>query len=362
MKNNSDLIELVYELLEGVKSPDNSTQFKLQESLKLIRTESPFLYSYLRDSLEVLEDAVTKQNVQKIETISEVILTRLSYFGNWLPEKNKTISLITDGTIQSDEIKPFIRLSSQAYEDFYINQNKLLKEKLKEKVFDDNSKKRYVPIEINKNINHVLRKTYAVNIIETLIGIFNQVGVENGRWLDVGCGVGYIVNAVNQEIYPSGKWVFQGCDLQENRIKFAKANSAANRKYTCENAFSVIKDLNDKGEKPNIISMFEFCEHFEDPAHLIQSVSKLSVDAIVIGTPLMQKHFAPMDNTPDPVHLWGFTRVSMEKIIKSTGFEVLLTSENRVGHYNTGLDWLTVVAVTPKIKNKINAKFVPQNN
>ncbi|TDR23773.1 methyltransferase domain-containing protein [Marinicella litoralis] len=363
MTNNSDLITRLTELIQEIDRAPTSSENpgKLSLTVEKIEAEWPFLYAYLADSFKALKRAIENQVLSRIKKLCGVINSRLSYFGNWDSTHNITIAMINDGRIKPNEIKPFIRFDTKAYEAFYTQQNIKLKEKLKSKVFNDYSDQSYVPIELKSKINHVFRKTYAVNVIETMIGVFNSLGVDKGRWLDVGCGVGYISNAVNQNIYSSKNWEIHGCDLQESRIEFAKKNAAKHKKYTCDDAFSVIKNLNDKGEKTNIVSMFEFCEHFADPADLIQRVSALSVDAVVIGTPLQQKLVSPLDKKPDPVHLWGFTRESMEHIFKTTGLEILLSTENKIGYYGEGLDWLTIIAVTPEIKNKIDASFAPQN-
>lgn len=358
---NSDMTTELYELLQNlcVSSDLAHREEEFAAIVELTESTSPFLYSYLFDSLGALKRAIGKQSLPEIEKLVDVIEIRLSFYAHWEQGCNRTIELINKGFIKPNEIKPFVRFDELSYEAFYANQNKVLEEKLKHKVFVDNSNQTYVPIELSKNINHVFRKTYAVNVIETLIGIFNVLGVESGRWLDVGCGVGYISNAVNQNLFSSNNWKIQGCDLQQSRVAFAKKNAAKNKFYTCENAFSCIEKLNEKGEKTNIVSMFEFCEHFADPANLIERVCGLSVDAVVIGTPLEQKLDAPFNKMPDPVHLWGFTRRSMEQFFKSTGLEILLSTENKVGYYNQGLDWLTIIAVTPEIKDQIDANFIP---
>lgn len=351
------------QLIENLNSKIQHSNFDKQNHLELfelssrIEKEHPFIFSYLLDSLEAFLSALKHEKKEKAAILANVINARLKYLPNWFETKsNLTINLINENLIDLRFIKPFVRGTNTDYREFYLNQNKKLEEKLKYKKFNDNTDKDYEAIRLEKNINHTFRKTYAVHIVELMMGILKSVNLDNCLWVDIGCGIGQITNAVNSNIYSPTQWEIIGCDLQKSRISYANKNKTKNKNYFATDAFNYISKTK---VNPNIISMFEFCEHFEDPAKLINNVSKLNPDVIILGTPLKQKISAAFDKKPDPAHLWGFTKESMTQIIKTqTNFNILATTENYVGLYGGGLDWLTVIAVSNSIHEKIKQNFV----
>ncbi|MFC3195044.1 class I SAM-dependent methyltransferase [Marinicella sediminis] len=357
--NNPTLTEQLHQCVQLIqtKNINDRTLSEMQSVMAQLQHNDRFMLAYLGDTLKAMINSLKNNQRVRLKKLATVLLARLSAFDHWCQEGNETIGLINSGQINPCSIKPFVRFDQAAYDQYYQEQNKSLSAELKTKQFKDHSNQDFVPIELTKNINHVFRKTYAVNIIETLIGIFRQLGVNEGRWLDVGCGVGYITNAVNPYLYGTDQWQIKGCDLQPSRVAYASKNASAGKQYSCEDAFSLIARLAEEGKKTNVVSMFEFCEHFSDPAKLIRQTCELPVDVVVLGTPLEQKVNYPMNKEPDPVHLWGFARGAMEAIIETTPMDVLLVTETRLGGVGPGLDWLTVVAVSKPMSGRIQQEY-----
>lgn len=98
----------------------------------------------------------------------------------------------------------------------------------------------------------------------------------------------------------------------------------------------------------DIISMFEFCEHLEDPLSLLQAINQYPFKLMVIATPLSQKLELPGDKSPNPVHLWSFSVAALSTKLASLGLGVIYDSAIKVGSHTRGIDWLTVVACKPE--------------
>lgn len=366
---------LISQLQENIKpllNQENMILLDHQALVKIlldIKNIDLFLFSYLRDTINLYAKIIgnTRDNNElnnkttRIGRLLNALTTRLTYFHHWDGD-NTTIAMIKNKDIPFNKIKPFIRKSNEEYENYYAAQNETIKQRLNEKINDStqpNIDLQNVPIVLKKSLAHSYRKTYVVHLIEFLMGLLDtsESDINNKTWLDIGCSIGLISNAVDSSLYAKSKWKIIGCDLQENRIKYAQHLSASNRNYFAKDAFRLISQMQDDNKSIDIVSMFEFCEHFEDPVKLIQKAANLDIKVIVIATPLAQKLNAPFNDEQDNVHLWGFTRESMEAIVKSTDMQIFSITENRIGTYHHGFDWLTTVMVRSDILDKINTIF-----
>ncbi|MGJ8663672.1 MAG: class I SAM-dependent methyltransferase, partial [Marinicella sp.] len=177
----------------------------------------------------------------------------------------------------------------------------------------------------------------------------------NNKWLDVGCGNGSIANAVNSKRFSSNLWKIHGCDLQENRIKIAQNNARKMRYFYQENVLDRLQKNSHATNQYDIISMFEFCEHFVDPYSLLAEMSKKQFKLIVIATPLEQKFTSNADTEPDPAHLWSFSAQAWIKMLSKLNLKTIYHSEISVGQHTKGLNWLTVVAAKPQVYDLVNS-------
>ncbi len=319
--------------------------FNQQETAPLLNyiKGHPFLYTYLRDVVKQIEKELIQN--QNIKQWIEVIQKRMDYFRHWNLENNQTIDLILKAEISPDEIKPHIRHSNQEYHKFYQKQNEKVGQRVHKHKAPFSRFKNSNPLVLNGHYDHCIRKTHAVNVIETHMSILEKMGIDiNKKWLDIGCGNGLIVNGVNPHKHMASDWKMFGCDLQENKIKIAQRRACKNRQFFQENVLDNLAENKSLKSQYDIISMFEFCEHFEDPMALLTDISKHQFKLVVIATPLNQKMNAIKDQTPDPVHLWSFDASAMIKMLEKLNLKIIYDSKINVGRHTKGLNWLTVVA------------------
>lgn len=328
------------------------------EVLKNIESDL-FLYSYLRDSVIAIKN-LGDEIGPKHMNLFQVMAKRLSYLPNWQIENNSTIELILNNTIHPTAIKPHIRLTDEEYEAFYANQNKRIGERLHRlKSTPFNRFKSHTDLVFNpKNFDHIIRKTQALSVIESFMGILEKYPISiNHKWLDVGCGNGSIANAVDSKRHSRSHWQIQGCDLQQNRIAIANARASYKRNFYQQNVLDILQQNSGIDDQFDIISMFEFCEHFADPYALLKAIVKNDFKLMVIATPLAQKLNKSEDSTPDPVHLWSFSADAIITMLEQLGLKVVYHSEVHVGQYTKGLNWLTVVATKPSTYESLASEF-----
>lgn len=366
----------ISQLQENIKSLVKQEKLSLLDHQELVKNLSDikntdlFLFSYLRDTINLYAKIIanTKDNAglspksKRINRLLNTLIIRLEHFHHWDGD-NTTIAMIRNNEIPFDKIKPFIRKSNKEYDEFYEQQNEKVKARIKNKIKDHtirpNIHLNKVPVVLKKSLAHGYRKTYVVHLIEFLMGVLDAAdnNQEEKHWLDIGCSKGSISNAVDSSLYANSPWKIIGCDLQNNKIEYAQYISAKNREYFSEDVFELVRKMDLDNKSIDIVSMFEFCEHFEDPIKLIQKVANLNIKMTVVATPLAQKMNAPFNDEQDNAHLWGFTRQSMEAIVNSTDMHIFSITENRIGTYNHGFDWLTTVMVRADILEKINTVF-----
>jgi|SRR5690606_18846865 len=347
LKIHQDLISATTDFIQS--SAEEQLTSKFIENLVHDVKSEPFLYAYLRDLIIAIE-GLNSSNLEDMLSLLNTLVERLKHFHHWQSDNNKTIELIENNIIHADEIKPHIRFSDADYEKFYANQNANLGKRLKNlKKTPFNRFKSNTNLVFN-HYDHSVRKSHALNVVETFMAILENSDIKlNNKWLDVGCGTGQIANAVNPKRHTNKQWEIHGCDLQKNRIRVAKNNACKNRYFHQENVLNKLQNNNIKETEFDIISMFEFCEHFADPFSLLRDISENNFKIMVIATPLAQKLNSINDSSPDPVHLWSFTTNAIIKMIDKMELKTIYHSEIGVGSYTKGLDWLTVVAAKPKI-------------
>lgn len=353
---HQDILSNVTDFIQSDVSQQQLSKYIINLTQKI--KSQPFLYAYLRDLIVALEKRDCSE-IEKQLNLLKTLAERLKHFHHWQTGNNKTIELIEQNIIHANEIKPHIRFSDADYKKFYDNQNEIIGERLKKhKKTPLNRFKSHTDLVFKKNYDHMIRKSHALNVIETYMAILENLDIGvNKKWLDVGCGNGLIANAVNSKRHTKNQWQIHGCDLQDNKIQVAKNKACKNRYFYQENVLDKLQNNNLKETEFDIISMFEFCEHFADPFSLLKDISKNNFKIMVIATPLEQKLNNINDSVPDPVHLWSFTTSAMIKMIKELGLKIIYHSEIGAGRYTRGLDWLTIIAVKNNFFNFFEKKF-----
>jgi 2-polyprenyl-3-methyl-5-hydroxy-6-metoxy-1,4-benzoquinol methylase len=331
--------KLAAALMSAISSGDAE---KIRVVVDEMRAKKPFLYSVLHDTLSA---AISRAKDGKpIEAFIKVVDVRLQSLMNWRQEGNETVAAINRGEIYADAIKPHIRLAPAAYDRFYADQSAKIGSRPASASRVDHDVDS-LSFDLPMNINHAYRWTYAVSLVETVLGITKLLsgGNEALRWMDIGCGTGNFANNVNPRRFGVQEWDIVGCDRQEGKIEVANRQKARGRSFFTADAFDMLDNYKTQGESFHLVSMFEFLEHLDDPLRFISQLGTFSPKFVLAASPLEQKLKSPRDVKPDRVHLWSFSLRSWQQMFKLAGFEVVYSSEVRVGSYIGGLDWLSVL-------------------
>ncbi len=161
-----------------------------------------------------------------------------------------------------------------------------------------------IKIKREKSPQVYLSKCYA-----TYFGILKALKGERGRKiLDVGCGLGYLTFALN-----GTENVARGIDVSSNAIERARNNFGDLYENIDLEEFVRVTD-----EKFDFLIAAEIIEHLQDPMRFV----KLAFEAIdhggklILTTPNKDYHEADSIwfTDPPPVHLYWFTRKSLEVI------------------------------------------------
>jgi 2-polyprenyl-3-methyl-5-hydroxy-6-metoxy-1,4-benzoquinol methylase len=141
-----------------------------------------------------------------------------------------------------------------------------------------------------------------------------QKYVKSGDLLDIGCGVGWFLEAAMAEGFN-----VSGHELSGNLAQFTSEHLGI-KVHQC--AVSEIKD------KFDVITLFDVIEHLEDPVGLLRSVRSLLNDGgiILIFTPNYDSlgiQYLKSDSSLvcPPAHLTYFTRGSVERLSDVLGME-----------------------------------------
>jgi 2-polyprenyl-3-methyl-5-hydroxy-6-metoxy-1,4-benzoquinol methylase len=302
----------------------------------------------------LLAAADSPPNGRSTREFLQVIKTRVQSLSNWQQQGNETVAAIRTGGIDPDAIKSHIRLEASAYDHFYSGQSKEAARRSaagRAAARPDEPTGDHVPFRLPPNVNHVFRSTHAVALVETIFGLIKRLyeGEERIRWMDIGCGTGLFANSVNPRRFGVEKWDIVGCDFQEGKIALANQRRARGRSFFCDDALKVLEEYQKRNEPFDLVTMFEFLEHLDDPLRFINQLRLLKPKLVVAGSPLSQKIGLPKYSRPDRAHMWSFSRRGWEQMFELVGFEVVYTSEVRIGTYLGGCDWLTIVCGPRKL-------------
>ena len=141
-------------------------------------------------------------------------------------------------------------------------------------------------------------------------------GNRNGKLLDIGCGAGHFLNAMNKT-----GWNVQGVDVSK------KARELVSNSFNLE-VKSPLDWLN-SNEKYDVITCWHSLEHIHEPwVYLDKIRTHLNPDGVlVVALPNYNsndaKRYGPSWAAYDtPRHLYHFTIESMEKITSLCGFSI----------------------------------------
>jgi 2-polyprenyl-3-methyl-5-hydroxy-6-metoxy-1,4-benzoquinol methylase len=325
---------------------------ELRRLTKEMSSTHRFAYALMRDTLhsaiflyETLRTAFRWSRSRKeADELLQAMTARIGSLAHWRQQDNETIAAIREGRIDAAAMKPHIRLDAAAYDQFYADQSEEILAKLEPTARPARAAD-HVAMQLGNNIYLALRATHAVALVETILGAIKLLfeGETPIRWMDIGCGTGRFANSVNPRRFGVEKWEIVGCDLQRGKVAVANRRRARGRRFFVSDALQMFDDYKARGESFHLVSMFEFLEHLEDPLHFLRRLDLFKPKFIIAASPLAQNIGRARDTTPDRAHLWSFSRRGWEQMFELAGFEVVYSSEVRVGAYVGGLDWLTVL-------------------
>jgi len=148
----------------------------------------------------------------------------------------------------------------------------------------------------------------------------------HASWLDIGCGLGYLLDMA----FDAG-FAVQGIEFNSAAVQYIRS------KYTFDVAIGTIEDLPQE-DRFHVISMFDLIEHLTNPFSdlkklrtvihdngylLIQTMDSESWTSRLIGKRL--EDFRRIRE-----HLYFFSRTSLTRILEEAGWEV--TEIRSVGH------------------------------
>ncbi len=98
--------------------------------------------------------------------------------------------------------------------------------------------------------------------------LVENFGIKEGRYLDIGCGIGGFTRAI-KDLSPAVD--VYGCDISERVLKIAEQKSADKIKYFK----SDISDIKAADKFFDYVSVFDVLEHLEDPDKAVKEINRV---------------------------------------------------------------------------------------
>lgn len=150
--------------------------------------------------------------------------------------------------------------------------------------------------------------------------------VPSGKFLDVGCGAGDLLNAAKQ----MGCWELEGLDPSR------QAAETARKRIDCPIHEATLEDVDLPEASFDVIAMLGVLEHLHDPVGTLERVHRLlkPAGAVIIYVPnfdyLRIKDAGPLcylrrgrwSDLHLQEHMFQFTCGSLQKVLNQTGFDV----------------------------------------
>ncbi len=184
-----------------------------------------------------------------------------------------------------------------------------MNKKFRDDIFKNYSK---VQVAYNNDDDSSAKKTWYRSYYNKYYSpIFNNIDI-SCPVLEIGCNRGYLLDI----LYSKGYRNLTGIDLSPQDIDLAKIDNV-NINYLCEDAFEYLKSSPNKYNCILLKAVLEHIDKKEIPALIEVMKDSLTEDGVlVIDVPNMDWIFASHERYMDFTHEVGFTRQSLNQILK----------------------------------------------
>ncbi|MDH6063961.1 class I SAM-dependent methyltransferase [Umezakia ovalisporum] len=324
--------------LVGRIDPENNSYF--------LPTHLPGLENYRKSKTNIFTN---HEGYLLIIVLSDALINILSCFEcelesqywmrYWDIKNNETWNklIINNANKIYDSPTPFPIKRPVEYEDFYKMQHIGNAGGIRLTNFPskDHSHPKQEKIELCHPTDHLFRIFTTISNIELILTLLKERHPgETIKWLDVGCGIGFISNRVQFD------GILIGIDVADSLIEYANATQLTeNHKYV-KGEFNDARKMI-QGEKFHLITANEVVEHIIDPLSFIREMSQHTSDLIYASSPLMEE----VPYTPQAEHVWSFTLESYIRLFEESGMKITYSGICEVGKYTgNGHNWLSVAA------------------
>jgi SAM-dependent methyltransferase len=214
--------------------------------------------------------------------------------------------------------KPSMEDLKDVYDDHYFSN---------EEFFNEETKHLYGYVDyISERINKQYIYSKIVRQAKDLLQLNLKQMLNKPRWLDIGCGLGYLVDVA----FDNG-FAVKGTEFNEHAVQYMRS------KYVYPVECGIIEDIEFDG-KFDVVSMMDVIEHLQDPfGDLIRIKELMNTGGILIiltmdSDSLMSRILGKRleDFRRFREHLFFFGQKSLRTVLDQHGFEV--QSIHSIGH------------------------------
>jgi 2-polyprenyl-3-methyl-5-hydroxy-6-metoxy-1,4-benzoquinol methylase len=199
--------------------------------------------------------------------------------------------------------------TSVLYDDHYFGNELLL---------DGTSRHLYGYVDyVSERINKQIRYTDLVSQVRARLGGAREAPL---RWLDVGCGFGYLLDCA----FDGG---FVPCGVEFNRHAVDRIRA----KYTFDVRHGSLGDTGWEPRSFDVVSMMDVIEHLHDPWETVDGAARVlrpggvllvtTMDSDSVVSRILGPRLEDFRRTRE--HLYFFSRKTLAALLEKSGFEVL---------------------------------------
>ena len=274
-------------------------------------------YGFFLNTEEIIERPMRQNKIPKIRECGNFWVVKkniLIKYNNRLGGKVGYILIDKLDALEIDEAEDLIIIRSILERNNRIKNNNYYKKRVLEEPI--NFEEEYWGITIDPDGNERDKLNEKKLFIENAKDVINYINkLKPAKILDVGCGFGFLLSAINNE------WKKHGTELSEYSSNIAS-----------QYADIFIGDLLSSNFKPSsfdVITLYHVIEHLKDPISYINKIYELLkiTGKLIISTPdfesIMAKRYKDKFRLlHDKTHISLFSTNSLVNLLKDNGFEI----------------------------------------